>query len=364
MNYCDKISYTVYTTEKSDFDKMVDRLLAQLPADKRIFRLVFFGAPAHNGQYMERRALLRAKVRAYCGADEPVVTYVAQPPLNGGLVLEAHLYAPETDEYITYKRMGDFPYVVLENSDGRFLFAGGFQGNVAGSGIGEQAEDVFRLVTGVLDREKFPLNSIIRQWNYIEQITRYDGEDQHYQLFNNARSACYARTVWDNGYPAATGIGADLGGILVDLDAAVFSDNACFATPIDNKLQVAAHAYSEQVLEAAHSKKTTPKFERAKSMTFGNRKLIYVSGTAAIRGEDSLVGVGLERQFRITMENIAELTGNAELKMLRVYLKDEALYEECERLLTAYGPHIPVSYMWADVCRDELLIEIEGIAVA
>ena len=45
----------------------------------------------------------------------------------------------------------------------------------------------------------------------------------------------------------------------------------------------------------------------AKSMTFQDRKLIYISGTAAIRGEESLTGVGLERQLRITMENIAEL---------------------------------------------------------
>lgn len=364
MNYCDKISYTVYTTEKSDFAGMVDRLLAQLPTGKQIFRLVFFGAPADNGQYVKRRAILRGKVEAFCGTDMPVVTYVAQPPLNGGLVLEAHLYIPEAGERILYKEINGFSYVVLENADGRFLYAGGFQGDVSGSRIGQQSEDALHLVTDVLEREGFPLNSIIRQWNYIEQITRYDGEDQHYQLFNNARSACYARTTWDNGYPAATGIGASRGGILVDLDAAVFAHAGCYATPIDNKLQVAAHAYSDQVLEAAHSKKTTPKFERAKSMTFGDRKLIYVSGTAAIRGEESLVGVGLERQFQITMENIAELTGTAELKMLRVYLKNEDLYEECERLLSAYAPDIPVSYMWADVCRDELLIEIEGIAVA
>ena len=155
----------------------------------------------------------------------------------------------------------------------------------------------------------------------------------------------------------------NLGGILVDLDAAVFSNPDCYATPIDNKLQVAAHAYSEGVLEPAHSKKTTPKFERAKSMTFGEREVIYISGTAAIRGEESLIGVGLERQLHITMENIAELIGEAKLKMLRVYLKEKSFFEEAERLLNAYELNIPISYMWADVCRDELLIEIEGIAV-
>lgn len=72
----------------------------------------------------------------------------------------------------------------------------------------------------------------------------------------------------------------------------VFARSECYATPIDNKLQIAAHAYSDQVLEAAQQKKATPKFERAKSMTFDDRRIVYISGTAAIRGEESLVGVG------------------------------------------------------------------------
>ena len=148
--------------------------------------------------------------------------------------------------------------------------------------------EAFRLLGDVLRREGFPLNSIIRQWNYIERITAFDGPDQHYQAFNNARSDFYSKTEWANGYPAATGIGANLGG---------------------------------------------------------------------------LTGVGLERQLRITMENIAELIADAKLVKLRVYLKNKSDYKEAERLMNTYGLNIPISYMWADVCRDELLIEIEGIAI-
>ena len=39
--------------------------------------------------------------------------------------------------------------------------------------------------------------------------------------------------------------------LLVDMDAAVFHHPECFASAIDNKLQVAAHAYSDEVLEVA-----------------------------------------------------------------------------------------------------------------
>ena len=52
----------------------------------------------------------------------------------------------------------------------------------------------------------------------------------------------------------------------------------------------------------AGTQKTTPKFERAKRLTSGNNSMIYISGTAAIRGEETLIGVGLERQLHITME--------------------------------------------------------------
>jgi hypothetical protein len=223
---------------------------------------------------------------------------------------------------------------------------------------------VFRQVEELLRLEHFPVHSIVRQWNYIEQISCFSNGNQHYQSFNNARSDFYAKDAWPQGYPAATGIGTNLGGVLVDLDAAVFTASGAFAAAIDNPLQTAAHSYSEKVLEATRSKKETPKFERAKSITSGNRRLVYISGTAAIRGEKSLKEAGLERQLHITMENIARLTGKARPMMFRVYLKNRADYVTAERLMNTYRrTSVPISFMCADVCRDELLIEIEGIAI-
>ena len=363
MNYCDKIHYNLYQTEAESFEDKVVDLLSQLPESEQAFRLVFFGAPADNEQYVSRYLILRNLIRRYYGDREPVLSYVSQPALSGGIVLESHTYQAGDEDTIRYAHYEGLPYVVLENPDGRFLYAGGFHGDVLNFGIKEQSEVAFRQLEAIMRSEGFPINSIIRQWNYIERITAMQGADQHYQMFNNARSEFYSRTEWKNGYPAATGIGANLGGVLIDVDAAVFSRPECFATPIDNKLQVAAHAYSTDVLVAAQQTKTTPKFERAKSMTFDDRILVYISGTAAIRGEESLFGVGLEKQLRITMENIDQLIGNAELKMLRVYLKEKSFYEEAVQLMESYQLNIPISYMWTDVCRDELLIEIEGIAI-
>lgn len=364
MNYCEKINYDIYTTKIDSFETMVDALLAQLPQNEHIFRLVFFGTPSDNVQYIERRTVLCNKMQKLFADHQPVLSYVSQPALDGRLTLEVHSYQADNTDTITYIPNNGFPYIVLENTDGRFLFAGGFHSDIMTFNIEQQSVEIFRLASEVLHREGFPIENIIRQWNYIERITDFEGFDQHYQMFNNVRSNFYKQATWNTGYPAATGIGTNLGGVLVDIDAAVFTRPECFTTAIDNKLQVAAHAYSSQVLETAHEQKATPKFERAKSMTFDDRKLIYISGTAAIRGEESLVGVGFERQLHITMENIAQLIDNAPLKMLRVYLKEKSDYQEAHELLDNYKLNIPISYMCADVCRNELLIEIEGIAIS
>lgn len=362
MNYCDRIQYNIWTTADADMEEMIDRLLLNLPTEQLVLRLVFFSRHTSNEEYVEQKKYLMKKARLFCGDKVPVVSLVSQPVMGAGMAMEVHSYIPGTNDLIRFSSEGDFSYVIIENKEARFLFAGGLQSDVLGLNISEQSRNVFTSLGNIMKKESFPVNSIIRQWNYIERITGFDGEDQHYQSFNNARSEFYGSSSWDNGYPAATGIGSYFGGVLVDVDAVVFKSDDCYATPINNRLQVAAHKYSEGVLEHSGKMKSTPKFERAKSMTFGGQDIIYISGTAAIRGEESLKGVGLERQLHTTMENIAELIKDGKHELLRVYLKDESFYRESRKLLRGYDLAIPMIYLHTDVCRDELLIEIEGIA--
>ena len=362
MNYCDKIHYTIYKTNEASFERAMEALFAQLPEDSKILRLIVFGAPGSSGEYMKQRILLQNAVSVRFGNRKPALSYVAQPPLESKFVMEVHYYIPDCTDRILYKMYNGNWYVLLENECARFLFSGGYCAD-SSTDIYTLSQTVFTEIKHVLDIEKFTIDSIVRQWNYIEHITALGDYGQHYQMFNNARSEFYSSVSWKNGYPAATGIGSSYGGVLVDFDAVQFLQSSCYCTPIDNKLQVAAHAYSERVLLAADNKRTTPKFERAKSMTFGNRRTIYISGTAAIRGEESLEGVGVERQLEITLENIAQLTGEVKIRMLRVYLKNVEDYAAVKRCLSAYEAQIPISYLRTDVCRDELLIEIEGIAI-
>jgi len=361
MNYCNQIHYSVITVSEGTFPERIDEALAKLPKEEIPVRLVFFGSPESNEQYLIRRELIGEKLTALFGDSLPAFSYVAQPPLDGKLVLEVHGYKKSSEDQIFYGKHST-SYVIVENPQLRMLFCGGFQGSDLHASITQQSVQALDFLHGLLLKEHFPISSIIRQWNYIEKITAIEDGKQHYQSFNNARSQFYAQETWKNGYPAATGIGASFGGVLVDADAVIFRTANAFATPIDNRLQIAAHAYSDSVLEHSGKELTTPKFERAKSITVDHCRHIYISGTAAIRGELSLKGVGLAEQLKTTMENIAELIGKAHLTMLRIYLKHASDYSEAKCLMDHYSLHIPISFMQADVCRDELLIEIEGIA--
>ena len=226
-----------------------------------------------------------------------------------------------------------------------------------------------------------PVSSIIRQWNYIEKITACDATGhQHYQDFNDARSLFYNGVEWTTGYPAATGIGTQWGGIMIDVDALLCKDGSVRVLGVDNPLQIAAHAYSQNVLlgekDAALPQKTTPKFERAKAVWKEDHGFVYVSGTAAIRGEQSLEGVGIEQQTLTTLENIEYLvsrdnlnrsdipaTENATLITFRVYVKCWEDMEKAKQVVTERYPDLPAIYTLTDVCRSELLIEIEGMGV-
>ena len=160
MNYCQKIHYNIFQTSQTDFNSAVDELLACIPQNEVVLRLVFFGMPLSNSQYLERRLLIREKIRHRYQQMEPALTYVAQPPLGATLIMEVHSYVPEADDSIVFRHYEGTPYVLLENKEMRCLYAGGFQEDILMFGIRQQASGVFRCLGELLRKEGFPVNSI------------------------------------------------------------------------------------------------------------------------------------------------------------------------------------------------------------
>lgn len=351
------ITYRLFhTNEKESFTGQLTELLDVYRPESFPVRLVFFDNPAGKEEYCHRLCEIKREVRRTFPERTPVISYVAQAPCRGGMIMEVHEW--NAAEAVTVTCSED--YLTVEHPGGRHLFMS----------VGSLSR-----VEAVLRAGRMPVSSIVRQWNYIEDIVGMSpAGHQNYQDFNDARTQFYNTTPWADGYPAATGIGVRQGGVTIDADALMMYDDSVRVYPLDNPLQVPAHAYSQKVLLGAGDK-STPKFERGKAVVYPAGMMIYVSGTAAIRGEESLSGVGVEKQAVATLENIDYLisrrnlagagmnvTCEPVLQYLRVYLKRKEDAACVKSILEKACPGLPVACVLADVCRDELLIEMEGVA--
>ncbi len=330
----------------------------------RLLKITFFGLPESNKEYLVTNRELHCIVKEFFGEQAPLVSFVAQKSSSTTLIAEVTFLADEEAKVTHHSR-----YKTIEHGTTKELMTEGIIPADIEASTFEQATEIFVAIENILASEGFLISDIYRQWNYIEDITVKNEESQNYQEFNDARSIFYSKATWSNGYPAATGIGTSRGGIMIELCAIKGTKGT--NKPIDNPLQVAAHNYSQKVLEGKVmeqlQERTTPKFERARIL--GNT--IYISGTAAIKGEESVLTNDTTAQAATTMEvmnnlissnNIPVANNGATYDLLRIYVKHEEAIEEVKEYMNTHYPAVPKHYLVSDICRPELLIEIEGIA--
>lgn len=329
-----------------------------------VLKVSFFCKTESNEEYIENIALLKALVEEKFNEDKPLVSYIAQESSTGKLVAEV-IYLIDNDSTVEHK--GN--YIIISNGNCKELVTSGITPKDISCSTFEQATEIFSTIGSILKENGFEPNDIYRQWNYIHGITELNEGRQNYQEFNDARSHFYSSCQWPGGYPAATGIGTDIGGVMIELNAIKGEDFPNIA--IDNPVQIAAHNYSQNVLEGkaieGFAERTTPKFERAR--LFGN--VIFISGTAAIIGEESNTSKDIVEQTAMTMSIIDNLVSSSniplqnngtEYNILRIYVKHRKDIPTVEIYMRQHYPSVPRHYLISDICRPELLIEIEGTA--
>lgn len=370
-----RIKCNLYKAEGNSWEQMAEELLSSAVREERVVRLVLFTRCTDNQEYKFQRSFLEQWVERHFVSPRPVVSLVAQKPLVANLVLEVHSLVEAADEALTIEEQftsSSVRYLRITTAHYREIIAGGLCADDLNLPVREQSEQAFGKAEEILKAEQMNFGDIVRQWNYLERITDITHGNQCYQDFNDVRTLFYASSAWESGYPAATGIGTQYGGILIDFNAV---SGEVDIVPLDNDWQRAAHVYSDEVLisHRADTEKGTPKFERGKSLSDRQQEVIYISGTAAIRGEESVTTGDVLSQTEITLENIQHLIGleegrenlpehSGKLGLLRVYLKNEKDAPAVKADLDRLCPDLPIAYLYADVCREELLIEIEGIA--
>ena len=170
-------------------------------------RCTFFIDPKSNADYEKDKDLIH-------DMSEGVFFFpavIGQAPINAGMALECVIIdRSELDAKVHLRSVSGHPYIVLEKNNNKKLYASGLCGSF-GESIKEQSQSAFELAENILQEEGLEFSDIIRQWNYIENITQTVQQDsetfQHYQIFNDVRSLFYNKAAFSKGYPAATGSG-------------------------------------------------------------------------------------------------------------------------------------------------------------
>ncbi len=316
-----------------------------------------------------RRDDLLAEIADFFDGDPPPAEIVAQAPdTPGGIAMEAAVRAGG-GATVERRALDGVRYTVVRGSGFREIHAAGIRSDPGLLGTAARSRDALARMEAILRREGLDFGHVVRQWAFIEGIldVEPDGPKGHqgYQAFNDMRALAYARSAFPAGYPAATGIGQAAGGVALDFIALDAPDATVL--PLSNPRQRDPHRYSEARLVGQSNgplpAKCTPRFERAKRVVLGGEETLLVSGTAAIVGEESVAPGDVAAQTRTTIENIAALVGARRLSRLRAYVKRAGDLAVVRRICAeAFGP-VPAVYVRADICRDELLVEIEGALV-
>lgn len=205
---------------------------------------------------------------------------------------------------------------------------------------------------------------LLRMWNYFPAITQQQGELNRYQTFCLGRQdALDQYGNFDYSPPAATAIGTQNAGLQVYFLAAKHA-----GMQLENPRQTSAFLYPRQYGPVS------PAFSRATVKGWKNSTHVYISGTTSIVGHETLHIGNPQAQLDETLYNLEALlqhgaatlstVGNVrELLQLKVYIHDSALFPQLKTRLDAYlaGSNTHVMYLHGDVCRPELMVEMEGI---
>ncbi|MDO7926847.1 Rid family hydrolase [Pseudomonas sp. KFB-139] len=223
------------------------------------------------------------------------------------------------------------------------------------------------------------VDDLLRTWIYIGSITHGPHDETRYQIVNAARKDVFRELRLGAGegksrFPASTGIGTQGSSInLGFLSCRINATNEYRAVALENRRQTSAFHYPKEESLVA------PLFSRAVAILGAAEAMVFVSGTASIIGVKSIHLSSIEQQTRQTIDNISNLlcarllsdydsypvtTGLDSIVCYTVYLKHRDDFAAVRDICESRLPERAIAtYVEADVCRSELLVEIEATAV-
>jgi chorismate lyase/3-hydroxybenzoate synthase len=206
----------------------------------------------------------------------------------------------------------------------------------------------------------------LKIWNYVPDINRGSGDDELYRQFCLGRAEAVLIDPGDRPpLPAATAIGAPAGEAALQV---YFLAASLPGLDVENPRQVSAWRYPRQ-----YGPKS-PLFSRGTILRLNGSQQFLISGTASVLGHQTHHENQVANQLSESLRNVSSLLdeghrlmGDARASLdsdgiLKVYVRNPDHLELIRRTLDNEAPaEIPRIYLQGDICRENLLTEIDGI---
>jgi enamine deaminase RidA (YjgF/YER057c/UK114 family) len=327
---------------------------------------------------MANSGALRRLLEAFFAERMPVTIFLPQPPCDGAeLAIEAWALAARAAEIHHHG-----PGLITVSYDGlRWTQAAATAAEGDGHTAYDQTIEVFTALRNQLTQAGVSFDEVARFWLYQGGITAPEDGTERYRELNRARTDFFEgihfchRLIPSNGdkisYPASTGIGTQGRGLVATCLALQTERRDVRLYPLENPLQTPSFDYAKRF------SLKSPKFSRAMAVAIGDYVTTWISGTASIVNSESVHLGDIEKQTDQTLTNIERLIDAencerhglagggatlADLAKMRVYVKRPEDFERCRAICERRLGAVPVIYAHADVCRPDLLVEIEAVA--
>ena len=206
---------------------------------------------------------------------------------------------------------------------------------------------------------------LLRAWNYLPAINRGQGDQERYRRFCLGRGhALETLSIGEDDLCAGTAIGGD------DPHLRVFAlAGTQPGLHIENPRQLSAYRYPR-----AYGPRS-PSFARATALPRSDGSmLLMISGTASVVGHETLHAGDVDGQLDEIVVNLNALLAESVMRLgrpalgqfgahslLRVYVRRAEDWPRVAARLEKAWPETPRVGLRGDVCRSDLLVEIEAV---
>lgn len=293
---------------------------------------------------------VRAALAASAFAALPVSLLVNDSncsPLGGGLLVRAVL-GVAVEPVVHHGATIGFRF---EDANAAYCYLGGLVAEDGGQDGAGQTTQVMTTIKAALQAGGMAFRDVVRTWYYLDGILSW------YDDFNHARTEFFKKhDVFSLRMPASTGIGiANVSGkrVLAKVHALRPKHDGFAINVAASPLQGSAYAYGSA-------------FSRALELSSPEGRTLHISGTASIApgGETEFID-DVQAQIQRTLEVVAAILHQAGMEWADAVrgiayfrdAKDLALWASASQALAL--PRQVEIVVHADVCRDDLLFELE-----